>query len=235
MQYANNISNLNLQLAAAIEPKLHVVGGFQPNWLRECVDDKGHSLISLNSQFGGGFGPRQWVTYLNANLRAVPGMGTKIARLKGELDFNVVVKSETIVIDNILSAQNVSRNVAGSVITVQQLQSFGGQYQLHLLITGPLGAPDSVFLRNSMNSQFQILDDHDQPLQQISGGQGFDGPGRATLSLSYAPNVGFRPPNSQPVGPPRKLRFEVATETRPMTERFELDDLPLLGAADGGN
>jgi hypothetical protein len=236
MQYANNISNLSLQLTVSIEPKLHVVGGFQPNWLRECVDDKGHSLISTNTQFGGGFASgRQWMGPLQVNLRVVPGMGTKIARLKGELDFNVQTKSETIIIDNILSAQNVSRNIAGSVITVQQLQSLGAQYQLHLLITGPLAGPNSDFLRNSMNSEFQILDDNDQPLQQMGGGQGFDGTGRATLILTYMPNAGWRPPNSPPVGPPRKLRCEVATETRPMTERFELDDLPLLGAADGGN
>jgi hypothetical protein len=237
MQYANNASNLTLQLMASIEPKLRVVGGFQPNWLRECVDDKGHSLVSPNTQFGRGFasGQQQWMSPLQVNLRVVPGMGTKIARLKGELDFSVQTKSETIVIDNILSAQNVSRNIAGSVITVQQLRSIGGQYQLNLLITGPLGAPNSDFLRNSMNSEFQILDDNDQPLQQVGGGQGFDGTGHATLILTYMPNAGWRPPNSQPVGPPRKLRCEIATETRPMTERFELDDIPLLGAADGGN
>jgi len=237
MQYANNMSNLNLQLMATIEPKLRVVGGFQSNWLRECVDDKGHSLISPNPQMGGIFssGPQQWMRSLNANLRVVPGMGTKIARLKGELDFQVQTKSEIIIVDNILSAHNVSRKVAGSVITIQQLQTQGAQYQLHVSISGPLGVPNSQFFQNAMNSEFQILDDNNQQYQQMGGGQNIDGNGQVGLVLYYMANGGWRPPNSPPMGPPRKLRCEVTTETRPMTERFELDDLPLLQAPDGGN
>ena len=127
MQYGTNASNLTLQINAMIEPKLRVVGAFQQNWLRECVDDKGHSLISPNTPMGGSFssGPQQWMRSLNANLRVVPGMGAKIARLKGELDFVVQTKSEIVVVDNILSAQNVSRKIAGSVITIQQMRGEG--------------------------------------------------------------------------------------------------------------
>ena len=229
LQYGTHASNLTLNLTAMIEPKLHLVGEIQPNWLRECVDDKGNSLIIPNMPMGGGFysGPQQWVRSLSANLRVVPGMGTKIARLKGELDFQVQTKSETVVVDDILSARNVVRNVAGSTITVQQMQSQNGQYQLHLLISGPLAAPNSAFLQNSMNSEFQILDDNDQALQQMGGGQNIDGAGQATLTLYYMVNAGWRPPNGQPVGPPKKLQCEVTTESRPMTERFELDDLEL--------
>jgi hypothetical protein len=236
--YANNASNLNLQISAMFEPKLHVVGGYQPNWLRECVDEKGHSLVGPNIQFGNSFssGPGQWVNFLNANLRVVPGMGTKIAKLKGELDFNVETKSETFVIDDILSAHNVSRNVAGSVITVEQFENQGGQYQLHLEITGPLASPNSGFMQGIYGSEFEILDNNDQPLQHSGGSGNNDNTGKATFVLSYMiGNPGWRGPNSQPAGPPKKLRFEVTTETRPMTEKFELDDLPLLPVPQGGN
>jgi hypothetical protein len=228
----NNASTLNLQIAAMIEPKLQLAGSFQPTWLRECVDDKGHSLISP-SMPGGFFSGRQWFTTLGTNLQVVPGMGTKIARLKGELTFDVQTKSELIEVDNILSAQNVVKQVTGSTITVQQFHNENGQYQLHLLIAGPIASPNSNFFQNGMSSKFQILDDKDQPLQQMGSNQNIDASGHVALVLFYSSNPNWNGnPNTQPIGPPKKMRCEFTTETRRITEPFELDDLPLLHAPD---
>lgn len=230
MQYnANYTYNLSLQLSVMVEPKLHIVGSFQPNWLRECVDEKGQSLVrpEPNQGFFYNNGPQQWIKTINANLTPAADMGMKIARLKGELDFEVQTKSEVIIIDNIQSAHNVSRHVAGNTFTVQQFHSEGTQYVLDLQVAGPLALPNSQFMQYSMNGLFRLLDDNDQSLQQMGGSQNMDGRGEITLNLRYMANVGWRPPNAPPVGTPRKLEFEITTETRPMSEPFEFDDLPL--------
>ena len=105
---------------------------------------------------------------------------------------------------------------------------------MRLSISGPLAGPNSLFI-NGANSAFQVFDDNNQQLQQMGSSQNVDGTGQVTLILYFMPNAGWRPPNSPPVGPPRRLQCEVTTETRPMTEHFELDDLPLLHAPDEGN
>jgi hypothetical protein len=228
---------LNLQFSVMIEPKLHVIGSLNANWLRECVDEYGHSLIppsSPNEEFFYNNGP-QWIRTLNATLHPVPQMGKKIARLKGELDFNVQTKSELFIIDNILSAQNVVKNIAGSTITIQQFRDAGGQqYELTATISGPLAASDSQFQHNFLNV-FRVFDENNQQFANAGGTQNTDGRGGVMISDRFlASPMGFRPANAQPIGPPKKLQFEIATETRPMSERFEFDDLPLV-PPDNGN
>jgi hypothetical protein len=224
-----NVSNLNLNLNVMVEPKLRVVGGIQPGWLRECIDDKGHSLIPPNMPggfFGGG--PRQMMMQLGTNLNVVPGMSQKIARLKGVLMFDVQTKSEALTVDNILTAQNVTQKVAGSTFTVEKFTKENNQYRLHISVTGPMAAPNSSFIQNAMYSQIQILDDNDQPLQQMGSNQNYEGSGRANLTIFYLPTTMVRQPQFvQPVGVPRKLRCEFTTESRRISAPFEFDDVSL--------
>jgi len=217
-----NVNSLNLQLMAMVEPKLFIVGGYQSNWVREVTDDKGHSLLvpSANSQsfFAG---PRQLWMYLPVNLHVVPGMGNKISRLKGELSFTIRVKHETIEIDNILSAKNVTRSAGGSTITIRDLTNANGQYQLHLLASGAPGTPPWAIFQNA-GSSLTIVDDKDRAFQQISMSQNNN-----EYTLAYIANA-------PDMGPPKKLRWDVTTETRQMTVPFELDDIELPHAPPEG-
>jgi len=217
---------LFIQLWAGIEPKLHAVGSIQSTWLRECVDDKGHSLMVPAFPGGYSYGPNQWWIPLTANLRVVPGMGTKIARLKGELDFAVQLKSEPIEVDNLLSAQNVTRSAAGGAITVERCSAENGQYRLHLLISAAPTSPIMASIANPYAS-LRVLDAKDQTLQLAGTSRSNDSDGRITLVLMYVANAGG-------VGPPKRLKWEVTTEARQMTVPFEFHNLPLLPTPDEG-
>jgi hypothetical protein len=217
-----NINSFNLQLVAMIEPKLFIVGGYQSNWVREVTDDKGHSLLlpAANSQ---GFfaGPRQLWMILPVNLHVVPGMGNKIARLKGELSFTIRVKHETIEVDNILSAKNVTRSAGGSTVTIRDVTNANGQYQLHLLASGAPGTPPWAIFQNP-GSSLNLVDEKGQPFQQISMSQNNN---EYTMTfIANAPDM----------GPPTKLRWDVTTETRQMTVPFELNDIELPHAPPEG-
>jgi len=226
MQFGHS-SMLFIQLLAIIEPKLHVVGSVQSAWLRECIDDKGHSLLVPSPPGGVFVGPRQWWVPLGANLRVVPGMGRKIARLKGEFDFSVQLKSEPIEVDDLLSAQNVTRSAAGGAITLERCSAENGQYQLHVLISAPPASGIMAFVANPFGSNLRVLDAKDQPLQLVGSSRSDDGNGRVTLILTYLANTGG-------IGPPSRLKWEVTTEARQLKAPFEFHNLDLLHAPDEG-
>ena len=112
---------------------------------------------------------------------------------------------ETIDIDNILSAQNVVKKLADSEITVQQFRNENGQYQLHLLIAGSAGAPNSQFIQGAVNSQVsRFWMTKDQQFQQMGSNQSIDGSGHVTLTLFYSATQVWNGPNTQPMGPPQR-------------------------------
>jgi hypothetical protein len=225
IQFARNTtSNLNLQLSAMVEPKLRVVGGFDGNWVRECVDEKGHQLVQPGPpmRFEGG-GMRQWSMPLMTNLRVVPGMGKKIAKLTGVLAFNIQTKSELLELDDLPSAGNVTKIAGDNTITIQKFTPGNGPYQLQISVGGPASSGRWDIAQNLISS-LQILDEHDNPLQMISTATSNSLNGQMSMTLGYISNP--------PSGPPKKLRWEITTETRPMKIPFELDDIDLPHADD---
>ena len=221
----NITSNLSLQLAAMVEPKLRVVGIFDGNWVRECLDEKGHELVQPGPMmhFGGG-GMLQWSMPLMTNLRVVPGMGKKIAKLTGVLAFSIQTKSELLELDDLPSARNVTKIAGDNTITIQKFTSENGQYQLQFSIGGAV-SPGRWDIMQNMISSLQILDEHDHPLQMISSASSNSVNGQMSMTLGYMAN----PPS---IGPPKKLRWEITTETRPMKIPFELDNIDLPHADD---
>jgi hypothetical protein len=211
-------SFLNVQLMAMVEPKIRLSGGQQGEWIKQCVDENGHSLVAEG--VSGFMGGRQWWVPLSVNLRVFPGMGTKIARMTGELTFNVQMKSERIEVDNLLAAHNETRAAGGGTLIVQDCKNVNGQYQLRLEVTGP---PDSSFgelARNYMGSSMQVQDVLGQPLQLISGGRTNDVNGMWSIFLGY--------PANPPAHPPQRLVWDITTQSRRITVPFELKDLNLL-------
>ena len=222
-----NNSTLSLQLMAMAEPKLHIVGNHNQDWLKECVDEKGHSLI-IGGQQPMNFNQSHWWWQLFTNLAQPAGIGNKIASLKGELRFTIQTKSEVVLINNLMQVRNLTKTIGKNTLTIEQCISDGTQYQLHLAVA-------NMTINTNNNNPWQamqdvlaaieVLDSDDQPLRQQNMNYNMPG-GKVEAQVWYMATTS----NGRPTGAPAKLRWEAATETENRTVSFELHDLDLPNA-----
>jgi hypothetical protein len=203
------------------EPKLHVLGPLNNDWLKQCLDTKGQPL-TVSSYFAGG----PWWWQLNTSVHAAPDAGSKVALMRGELKFTVQTRSDVFEIDDLTKLKNVTRLVNQTPVTLKQFTNRNGKYELEMVFAGTAQLNQWQWNRiQSVIATIQILDDQDQPLQHrgisISGGENLD------LSIEYVTNDA-REGLLFNSGAPRRLRWEVATETRTVSVPFELNeqDLP---------
>jgi hypothetical protein len=202
------------------EPKLHVIGAINFDWLKDCVDDKGHSLMPPEPNrrfFNPGYmmrgGTRQPLWSLQTNLHEVPGMGSKIARLHGELNLLVQTRSQAVEIDDITHARNGAAQDGPASFTVTGCSKTNMNFQLTLMIRGV-----------TMN---------DAQFQDFAGSAELvDDKGQVVLRQNYIPRqspegvmvvLAFQPTQNTPA----KLRWERTLEQKKFSIPFELDDLPL--------
>jgi hypothetical protein len=222
-------SNLVLQLTVMAEPKLHVIGPANQDWLKECVDEKGQSLIpDVHQTYIDSNGSRQWYWPLQTTLKAAGRLGKRIARLRGELKFTVQIKSEHIDLADLGRLDNLTRSIGGSSVALNRFGNEGGQYQLHVSVSGPL-ANDIEQIQNVL-STIQILDDQNEPLLTGPMATQSDSFGTMRITLSYLDNHVIRSPGHPAVANilvPRKLRWELTTQTKMVTIPFELENLEL--------
>jgi len=237
MNYSINRSSamMNFVVDIAPEPKMHVRTVFGADWIKECVDEKGNSLMPVRDgrqRFMGQrmigmpmmipSGPRQWVWTLATPLRDVPGMGTKIARLRGDLDFIVQTRSQSFDIDNITRARNATATDGLINITVLSCSRMNQNYRLDLECVGPNINPGDPSVQDFVGSA-ELIDDQGQtvPLQswspQIRAPRGGAAP--VTLEIMAI----FQPTQNMPV----KLRWEKTLDQKRLSVPFELDNLPL--------
>lgn len=228
-------SVLSLELIAMAEPKLHVISPSNQEWLQSCVDEHGQSLLGTRRQshfFNNG---RGWWWTMQADLKEVPNMGQRIARIRGELKFNVQSKSEIIEIDDPSKVQNLTKTVGNHTIVFKQMINQGGQWKLLLSITN-LGAGPRLPGRAAMNpiNGLQILDAQNQPFSPAGFSSVATHGAQTDMTLNFIPFMSnapmIRARGGQDVGslgPPKTLRWEVPTETRLISAPFELNDLPL--------
>jgi hypothetical protein len=216
-------STLSLQLMAMAEPKLHILGNHNQDWLKECVDEKGHSLL-IGGQQPLYFNQSRWWWQLYANLAQPAGIGNKIASLKGELKFTIQTKSEVVVINNLMQVRNLIKTVGNNTLTIEKCVSDGTQYQLDLAVA-------NMAIKNNNNpwqamqdvlASIEVLDGEDQPLRQQNVSYNMPG-GKVEAQVWFMPSTS----NGRPTGPPARLRWEAATETENRTVSFELHDLDL--------
>jgi hypothetical protein len=213
-------STLILAIDVIPEPKLHVVSAANLDWLKECVDDKGYSLmpggrnpIMGRGFFPRGFRPRQWYWPLQVTLQGDPQMGTKIARLRGQLDFSVQTRAETLEIDDITRARNVTKSDGDISVTVLSCTKTNLNYQLSLSFHG--AAMGDAAVQDFLNS-VELVDDDGETV----GRQAIIPQPRATgliLDVIFAPMAGT----------PTKLRWVRTLEQKRLSVPFELDGLPL--------
>jgi hypothetical protein len=218
-------STFMLMLVAVPEPKLRIAGQLNGDWLTECIDERGHSLLSEQPQQGYAGNGRQWWWQLQAMLRESPDMGHKIATLRGVLKFNVECKLDVTETD-IGKINNVSRTVGTSTVTLRELKDLAGQYQLVLDINNPsINGRNMWDAVNNIASSIEILDSTGQSFMQAGLGPQMQPDGKTMRVI-----VNYISPhlmNGPALGPPVKLKWEVATETRQLTIPFVIHNLDL--------
>jgi hypothetical protein len=209
-------TTLSLIIDVIPEPKLHVIGASNFNWLRECVDDKGQSLVppGINPRFVRPMARRrEWWWPLQVTFQPTPQMGTKIARLRGQLDFTAQTRSEIIEINDITHARDVTRNIGDMALTVRSCQKTNLNYQLSMTFQG-LTSGDAM-LQDFLTS-VELVDDDGQAVRR----QAFNTtptPGGVLINIVFLPSMTT----------PTKLRWERTLEQKKLSVPFELDNLPL--------
>jgi hypothetical protein len=213
------VSGLNLIVVA--EPKLHVLGPTVTNdWLKECLDSKGAAL-STSTFFNGG----PWWWQFRTMVHSSPDAGGKIALLRGEMKFSVQTRADVFETDDLSKLQNVTRIVNQTAITLKQFTNRNGKYELEMTFAGSAQLNQWQWNRiQNVIATIQVLDDQDQPLQHRLGGIGSGE--NLNLVIEYITNDAHDGSISN-TGAPKKLRWEVATETRTVSVPFELRDLDL--------
>jgi hypothetical protein len=201
------------------EPKLHVIGATYFDWLKDCVDDKGHSLTPTSPNrrfFNPGLilqrgSPQSW-WQLQTNLNEVPNMGTKIARLRGEVNLLVQTRSQIFEIDDITHAGNAATQDGAASFTVLSFSKSQMNCQLSLMITGI--TPNDARIQDITNTA-ELVDDKDQTVFHQNC---------IPRPSPQGVNVILIFPATQ--GAPVKLRWEKTLEQKKLSIPFELDDLP---------
>jgi hypothetical protein len=221
---------ITLVINVVPEPKLHVLGSVPFDWVRECVDENGSNLVQPNPNarfMRRGLmmvnqGPRQPFWTLSANLRQFPGMGTKIARLRGELQLNVQLRAQTFQFDDITRAAGHTVDDGQVTVTVRSCSRMGQSYRVDLSFTGVginMGDPSIQELQNSA----QLVDDQGQIAERQSVMvQPRMNPGPGTPAIQELTII-FQPtPNT-----PSKLRWTRTLDQKRLIVPFEMDNLPL--------
>jgi hypothetical protein len=215
----------DIRLYVLAEPRLQIVGG-QNNqrWLVECTDDLGNSLVPNGRVVYGGI-ESGWWWQIYSPLKNPAKLGTRITKLRGDLKFDQVVRSEPLAIDDLARLAGVSRKVGSNTYTFNQFIDRDADCQILMKVQGPAAlAPE---IRMTCNS-IELTDDNGNslPLQgQSTGG----GPEEWNITLTYSKTSNRM--NFGAVGPsaliPKKLRWDVPVETQAITVPFELHDLEL--------
>jgi hypothetical protein len=212
------------------EPRLHVIGPSNQEWLQQCLDDQGNSLMGARRPshfFNNG---RGWWWTMQANLKEVPHMGQHIASLRGELKFNLQSKSELIEIADPQNIKDLVKTAGKHTITFKQFANENGQWKLTLSVTN-MPARSGPRPAQNFFSMLQVLDAQNQPYSRAD--MSITGPAQQSeitmrfMAVSNAPMMRMGGGEMEGLGLPKMLRWEVPTETRLVSAPFELTDLAL--------
>lgn len=212
-------SSVMLMIDVVAEPKMSIIGELNTDWLKQCEDEKGHSLatpMQVQPLFYANLRPRQMWWQLRVSLTPTPDMGTKIAILRGEFKVFVQTKAENFEIDNLSAAQSVTKTDGDLTVIVHNIEKTPPTYRLDISLQGPgVRAGDPAV--NELISSLEVLDDTGQPMQRQMFRSGASA-GGLDLSMGY-----FAVGNNAPA----KLRWGRTLEKRRISVPFELDNLPL--------
>jgi hypothetical protein len=210
-----------MSFSVMAEPRVYVYRAASSPDLAEAVDDKGNDLLPPKTSQNGYYGRQGNFWSMNAQLKYPENPGTRIARIRGTIDYLLRMKYETLEIPDILTAKNVIRTVGPFTLTMVEVKPVGDQFEMNVKLTTT--APDATNQLHQYLQEFQLLDARGNAMShQSSGSSG--GADKLEGNVRFGRN-GRPTKDNQPIGEPTKLVWEVATETRPMRASFEFTDL----------
>jgi len=214
---ANGNSQFSLNMICLCEPKLRIVGGINNDWLKEISDDKGHDLLGNNR--GNMFYNmgQSWSWQMPAQLHEVPDMGKKIAMLKGVIKANVRTKSTDFVVEDVFKSGPVTKKIGDLTITFNGATMQANQAMLNFSITAQGGDPSAYNQIQMLIGEMQVTDGGGNAVQVGLRSSSSNG---TRMDLQ----VGSFAPDGQK---PKKLVWEIPSDTRQVAVPFEIHDLPL--------
>jgi hypothetical protein len=165
------------------------------------------------------------------NLVRPPNRGKKIALLKGAMHFMVPMKLETLEVDDVLSAEKLSRTIAGRRITITKARKMQGGYEVQVTLFRE-GLDDAEWQQMSNPRDYVRLVDENGHLLNFTGvGENEAGDKQATLALQFENLRGGPIANAdlaRGAGAKRlKLVWDIPLEAKEISIPFEFKDLAL--------
>jgi hypothetical protein len=226
----NSSTDFNVSFSIVAEPKLQLGQGNGTGEgvkIDEAVDDNGNNLVDParpGNVYGSGAGGWQ----MNVPLKILPNVGTAIKVMRGSVSVSINVRFDTVEIDNIASAKNVSRPVGGARLVIQKVEPAPeNQIVVHaVLYRDGVDQADWDRMQQTVYSDLKVVDAKGRSLDRSGNEANGDGT-KTELKMTFIRQEHMIRQNL--IGEPAKLIWRVPTETRQVPVPFEFRDLPLPG------
>jgi hypothetical protein len=204
------------------EPKM-AAGVWSIEQVDEMLTDKGQQPIDRRNFYGRG----TQVGSTNEGAMTFRGevAGSRITRLRMTLQVNVVGKTASFEVANVLAARKVQRTIGGYAFELRDVNRIvEGRYAYTVEVTRGEHTPAefNAFRQTLSRSQPRLLDAQGRPLS-FSGGSAQFGPDKYTLTNQLTNDRA----GAAKVGEPAKFTWDIPVETRTMSFPVELKELPL--------
>jgi hypothetical protein len=204
------------------EPRFRLLRAPLGAKIEEAVDDKGSSLVPPKGTDSSLNFVTSWVYNLEGRLAYPKEPGTRIAKLRGSVNFVAQTKSETIEVADPLTSPNVSRSVAGRKVVIKEVRRGAEEYEATVAFVRD-GLPAEQWENTTFpGNALRLVDAEGQ--QVVARGFGVGGKSEES---TFVFKFEKEPPRGSRIGKPVKLVWEIPTETREVPVTFEFRDLPL--------
>ena len=219
--------SLSVQFTVMAEPKVRMNRYYTEVNLDEAVDDAGNSLlIDRSNRGGGGYGGTRGIMWnTSAQLKYPEKPGTKITKLRGSLKAKIISSTETVEVDKIAEAKDVTVAAGTTKMTVKGMTK-NGERNYSVEATFNRGGGDTQKFQEMMNNpSFKLVDAKGGILRSngYSGGGGTQNERKYTLQFYR----GNGEDGEEAPGDPVKLIWEAPATTADIDIPFEFVDLPL--------
>jgi len=222
-------SSISLRIYAYVDPKVDVLE-LMALRLDEAVDENGKSIL-IDPRYGGALSGGGGIGgLLSGSIRLAfsRDTGKRIARLKGSARFALCTKRETWEVADIRNAKDVVRIMSPGTYTIKGLENQADNPSAYILRieieqAGATRSLTPLTIFGAFPNGPRLLDENGRAYQSGGGGGGTAGGGPLRYSFR------FRDPanDSQKLGPPARLIWNIPVEMKELGVPLELTDLPI--------
>ena len=237
-------NQFTMQFTVYSDPRFRILRASHQLKLKEVRDENGKSLLPARGlmgllnraaegeveDFSGAAYGEPWMWSLTTDLHWSPGMGRKIATLRGSARFVIEVKSQEWVVSEPLKLKEPAAKQVGNVkYTIRSVKPTGDEnMEVQVTVEHAAGADLAAAHAadpNTFQRNIRLTDDAGRAWEPAGSSGSWGGPKR-DLTLTFWKNTGgFGNPG--PAGAPVKLTWHIPIETREINLPVEFKDLPL--------